>query len=109
MPRYTIATSVKSKTVLQPEDPFGETHLHQTIAPFAITQYSWDALRIARLVADDFLTFDTGDTVEILILTGDNNEVWRTFPTKKHEEAKTEEPTADFEPYDGVPADTGSV
>lgn len=77
----------------------------------AMCQYLTEANKIARLLASDWHTYQTGNIVTVLVVKLATGAVM--YEHKTAQDGKPVPPPAKtdsaLEPYDGVPADTGSV
>lgn len=106
--RYAIAI----QTVLSQPTPTESSYGFQVIKPstnveiLAWTKWYSDARRIASLLASDYVNTSTNPALVLLIEKLED----KTF--RVHNEYKTTPATVvetDFDPYDGVPADTGTI
>lgn len=105
--RYIIAS--RQRECRKPaKSPFQTVVLTTVIKPIALAQWCTNARKIAEALSQSWDSTEAADDVVILMLNEDTN-CWdcevASFEIKQ-------QPVADpevLEPYDGVPADTGTV
>lgn len=116
--RYSVAVRTRNlaKRTTDPFEVSVETTVFNTVA---LCKWSSEANRIATLLARDWSDWETGDVVDLVVLYHHDDRppsVLFTYETAQRELAGTVDNTPpaglnggediEWEPYDGVPADT---